>query len=142
MEDITSIFKNLDAFYSEFAKESGLSETAFYIMMAVYSEPAGYTQSDVCERWALSRQTVNSALKKLEKENYLRLTPADFGKKKIISFTEKGSKYAQDYIEHIFQFEKNAWEGLSEEKQTLFLELATEYYQSFKEAIERFCQKG
>lgn len=137
MEDISSIFKSLDYLYYECAKKSGMAETAFFIIMAVREKNAGCTQTDICERWTMSRQTVNSALKKLEKDGFLILTPAETGKRKIIELTRKGIKYSEIYIDPVFEFEKAAWISLSKEKQKVFLDIAKEYHMAFKNAMER-----
>lgn len=138
MEAINSIFKSIDNLYYECARNSGMSEAAFYIMMAVHTEDAECTQADICEKWAMSRQTVNSALKKLEKDGYLTLVPAESGKKKVIHLTEKGLAYATEHIDPIYANQDLAWASLTPEKQELFLSIFQEYNQVFKDAMEQF----
>lgn len=67
--------KELDGLYHLYARKSGLSDTAFWILYSVEESQSVYTQKELCEDWSYSRQTVNSALKKLVEQEIIELRP-------------------------------------------------------------------
>ena len=63
--------KKLDDVYRSAAKSCGISECAFWILYTLRVEEKSFTQAEICEFLIEPKQTVNSALKKLEAEGYL-----------------------------------------------------------------------
>lgn len=55
------------------ARICGLPDCAFWILYLLRESEVKYTQSGVSENLSLSRQTVNSALKKLQQEGYIAM---------------------------------------------------------------------
>ena len=68
--------KLLDDVYRSAVKKCGLPECAFWILYTLRMEPDSFTQARICEFLREPKQTVNSALKKLEAGGYLTLSPA------------------------------------------------------------------
>lgn len=58
--------KEIDELYQMYAKKSGMSETAFWILYCVRERKEPYTQKELCDLWSYSRQTINSALKNMQ----------------------------------------------------------------------------
>lgn len=77
--------KLLDDVYRSAVKKCGLPECAFWILYTLRMEPDSFTQARICEFLREPKQTVNSALKKLEAGGYLTLSPAQ---------TSAASRYA------------------------------------------------
>lgn len=57
-----------DAVYHELANRLGLSDSAFQILYTLQSEDGACPLRDICAFSGLTKQTVNSALRKLEAE--------------------------------------------------------------------------
>lgn len=66
-----SIFRESDQIYRTAAKSFGLSDCAFWILYSLREASTPLTQSDICNQIYLPKQTVNSALKKLEADRVL-----------------------------------------------------------------------
>ena len=60
--------KRLDDLYRCAAKQCGISECAFWILYTLRAEERQFTQAEICEFLIEPKQTVHSALKKLEAE--------------------------------------------------------------------------
>ena len=60
--------KRLDDLYRCAAKQCGISECAFWILYTLRAEERQFTQAEICEFLIEPKQTVRSALKKLEAE--------------------------------------------------------------------------
>lgn len=108
VQEFNQLLKRMDNVYDKFAKSSGISDTAFWIIYTVKNEKETYKQKDLCVMWSYSKQTINSALKKLEEQNIIKLVSVPENKKdKKIVLTEKGEKIAKELIEPVNEIEKN-----------------------------------
>ena len=74
VNEYNRLLKACDMLYHSIAVQLGMSDCAFWILYAVQAADGLCKQSDICENISMSRQTVNSALKKLEKDGFLTLT--------------------------------------------------------------------
>lgn len=126
----------LDDLYSDYAKRSGLPDCAFWIFYTLYENSDAYTQKDLSEKWSLSRQTVNSALKKLESERLVELVPLPGQKKnKQIVLTEAGYTLAQKIAVPVIEAEKNAFGNLNTKEQEMLLHFTQKYLRLLRAEI-------
>ena len=90
--------KRLDDLYRCAAKQCGISECAFWILYTLRAEERQFTQAEICEFLIEPKQTVNSALKKLEAEGYLTLSAGADQRSKRVCLTEKGERFVLSLI--------------------------------------------
>lgn len=122
------IFKDTDKIYHNFAKSYGLSDCAFWILYLLRETDTQYTQAEICNMLSLPRQTVNSALKNLQSEGYICLTPVENNKKsKILVLTEKGEVLAKNSADMVLKAEIKVLRQFSENELQLFLSLSEKY---------------
>ena len=74
-------YNETNALYHAAAVQFGLSDTAFWILYALYSSAAPLTQVQMCAEWCLPKQTLNSAVRSMVEQGLLVLTPAPGGKR-------------------------------------------------------------
>ena len=92
---------------------------------------------------SLSKQTINSSLKKLIETGYIVLSSTDDNKKnKIISLTEKGKRIAEKAADGVIDSEVKAIENMSVEKAKLFISLYEEYAMNLKEQFDKLNRSG
>lgn len=101
----------------------GLSLGAFWILYMLRTEYTLPIQSELCSQLHVPKQTVNSALKKMEADGYLILGRGDDRRSKRILLTPEGVRLCKDTIDKVVRMEQNALGGLSKEEQELFLSL-------------------
>ena len=101
-----------------------------------------YTQKEFCDEWSYSRQTVNSTLKKLEKEGVVTLQTAEDKKSEYVILTEKGRKTAQKIILPLMECEISSFKQLNEDEIEIFLGVMRKYSSHFSKAIGEFLQKN
>ena len=65
------IIKENEDIYRELARRMGLSECAFWILYMLRTEYTAPIQSELCAQLHAPKQTVNSALKKMEADGCL-----------------------------------------------------------------------
>lgn len=99
LSEYNHVYKENTAIYRDLSIRLGLNESTFWILYTLRIEEPPVTQSDMCAILAYPKQTVNSALKKLEQEGLLTL----FGERgrggKPIRLTEAGAKLAEQTVE-------------------------------------------
>lgn len=136
-----AIFKENNDIYRNTAKALGLSESAFWILYTIQEMDDVITQSEICDMQFLPKQTINSALKKLEAEGYLNLVFTGNRKSKQIILTTKGKELVDNTINAVILAELRAWETLSIEEQNLFLQLFRNYTDALREQMDSLCRK-
>ncbi|MCI8991243.1 MAG: winged helix DNA-binding protein [Eubacterium sp.] len=127
LSEFNRIMKENDKIYRNAAKAVGLSYCSFWILYALRNTQELLTQSEICYETYLPKQTVNSALKKLEHENYIELLNINDRKSKQIRLTEKGAALAEKTVDTIVLSEQRSFYGLSTEEQETFLHLFQKY---------------
>ena len=86
---INYLTNEIDAAYHEAARKLHLSDSALLILYTICNHGDGCLLYDICRLSGASKQTINSALRKLEAEGIIYLETFD-GKKKKVYLTEKG----------------------------------------------------
>ncbi|MCD8023876.1 MAG: MarR family transcriptional regulator [Lachnospiraceae bacterium] len=119
--EYNQISRECDRIYHSAALRLGISDCAFWIFYVLSDVDRLYTQSEICDSSFMSRQTVNSALKKLEKDGYLTLCRSQEKAGKTIRLTEKGTDFVDRYIRPILKAEENACGMFTEEEKEWFL---------------------
>ena len=103
-----------------------MSECAFWILYTLRVERP-YTQAGLCEFLHEPKQTVNSALKKLEAEGYLSLSAGDDQRSKRVRLTEKGEQLARTCADRVAEAEARAIGSMSPDDRAALIRL-TELY--------------
>ena len=131
-----AIYKETDALYSELARRSGLSDCAFWLLYSQRDTEGICRQKDICGQWTLSKQTVNSALKRLESQGLIILEPeAGNAKSKRILLTDKGDRFAEQHIDQVFELEQRVLHRMGEAAVEAMLDTNRCYLELFREEI-------
>lgn len=118
--------KHVDDVYRRALRRYGLSECAFWILYTLRVERP-YTQAGICEFLHEPKQTVNSALKKLEAEGYLALSAGDDQRSKRVRLTPKGEQLAGTCADRVAEAEARAIGSMSPDDRAALIRL-TELY--------------
>lgn len=117
--------KLLDELYHQYASAWNLSDAAFWILYVAWVQGDGCTQRDICASWSFTKQTINTALKRLERDGYIRLFPlSDNRKSKQIVFTDYGKRFAKRSIAPLLAAEAASFGQLTEREQGELLRLS------------------
>ena len=112
---LNTVWKENSDIYRRMAKSIGLTETELWILYTLRVEPGEITQSRMCEFLHEPKQTVNSALKKMEAGGLLVLESGQNRRAKTIRLTETGLRLAQKTVDRVWQTETLALSQFSEE---------------------------
>lgn len=136
LKRINCLANELDLLYHQAARKLGVSDSVLCILYMIHEKGDGCLLCDICNESGISKQTINSALRKLEKEDILYLEQ-DKGKNKRIRLTEKGSQYTAHTAARLYDAESSALSGWSEEDLSAYLRLMKKYNDCFRIQVEK-----
>ena len=125
----------IEASYHEAALKFRLSDSAMRILYTICLKGEGCLLSDIVHLSGISKQTINSSLRKLEAGGIVHLETADSRKKKVY-LTEKGKELAQNSAWRVLEIENEIFDSWSEAERKVYIELTERFLTSFKEKIK------
>lgn len=129
-----SAWRANDAAYGAWAGRYGLSLTELLILYSFWEEDGeSRTQAEICRKWTMPKQTVNSALKELGRRGYVTLTPSERDRRaKAAALTEPGREFASKVIGELRAVEKRACAALGAESLRAMTEAVERYAELFR----------
>lgn len=127
-----------DAAYHEMIAKLGLTDSAALILYAVCDYDAeGFRcpLREILRRIWASKQTVNSALRKLEKQGILYLIP-ESARTKTVCLTEKGAGLARRTVMRMIAAEDEILRAWPQEDAEKYFTLTERYLAAFREKTE------
>ncbi len=125
--EYNSILKENDNLYHNAAKILGISDCALWILYVLREEKDIVTQSYICDVLHQPKQTVNSALKKLEAEGILSLGHTSDNRSKQILLTQKGESFTKNTADKVIAAENAALSCMTDDEQAAFIALFRKY---------------
>ena len=136
LAEYTRLHSEMDGLYHTLAVRAGLSDSALDILYALCVLGDGCLQRDVCALSFTSKQTIHSAIQKLEQDGLLRLQPGQ-RREVHIRLTPQGSRLIQEKVLPILDLERQAMACLSPEERESFLRLTRQYISHFRTLIKQ-----
>ena len=124
-----------EAVYHDASVKLGLSDSISLILYTICNNDGICLLGDICRLAGMRKQTLNSAIRKLEAEEIVYLKAAD-GKKKYVCLTEKGKMLSEKTVLKLIRIENVILESWTEEERETYVRLAEKYLKSFKEKIK------
>lgn len=131
---LNHLTSEIEALYHEVAVKFALSDSAMQIFYTLYVKGGCCSLSDICKLCGTCKQTINSAIRKLEREEILYLTMQN-GKNKLVSFTQKGRCTAQKTVARLIEAENQILDVWPKSEQEEYLRLTQKYLNDFKEKL-------
>ena len=137
LKEFNRVYKEMDDLYHEIALKLGLSDSAFIILYALCEQGNGCLQKDICAQAFVSKQTINSSIRRLEKKGILFLEPGK-GRDMHICLNEMGRQFVQEKIVPVVQMENSVFSGMSPIESAELLRLNRKYLEQFREKVGAF----
>lgn len=131
----TYLAGEINALYHEAAVKTGVSDSVQNILYVICEKGDRCLQSEISKLTSISRQTINSAIHKLEKEGIITLEQGK-GRNTIVCLTGEGKAFARQKIYPLFEIENKIWEDWTEEEQQQYLLLTQKYRDGLKKYME------
>ncbi|MCI8425384.1 MAG: MarR family transcriptional regulator [Adlercreutzia sp.] len=134
VQAITDLYHRENEIYHLAARKTNLSETALLVLYDL-TEEDGLTQKQLCLGNGLSKQTVNSAVKRMAEEGYLRVE--NCGRSSRLWLTDYGRAFAREHVEPVRAAEQEAMGTLSPDEQADLVRLYGAYVSALSDAIAK-----
>lgn len=125
-----------DAVYHEASKRLGLADSDKKILYTLCHLGQQAPLVDVIRLSGINKQTVNSALRKLEKQDILYLQNAN-GRRKLLCLTSLGQQLVEKTVLRLIELENEAMLNWTDQETDLYIELTQRYLQDFKAKIQK-----
>lgn len=126
----------LEATYHDISLKLGLSDSALKILYTICNEGDRCLLSLICRRSGLSKQTVNSAIRKLETEGILYLEKSG-PKSKMACLTEAGKDLSARTALRLLNAENTIFSSWPRQDVEKYLELTENFLTALREAAAR-----
>ncbi len=130
LSEWNALLREEDDIYRAAIRDLGMPDGAFWILYALRADGRDgeeLTQSEICQILYQSKQTTNSALKKLEAAGYLELCAGIDRRSKRIHLTEAGWDLAARTADRLIAAEKRAFFQMTGEEQDTLLRLSKKF---------------
>lgn len=126
----------IDALYHRAAVKLGLSDSAMAVLYTLQAEGGSCPITNICKLTGTGKQTVNSALRKLEREGIIVLEAAE-GRQKRVSLTPEGVILAKSTVKKVTEAENRVFGSWSKEERSEYLRLTQRFLSAFKKEVEQ-----
>lgn len=130
------LYRKTDKLYYLLSRDCGLSESAYWLMYAIYTCGGQTPVRNLVDECLYSKQTVNSALRSLESRGLVEMSFCEGSRKaKQVSFTEAGRAMATERIVPANLAERRAFCALTPEEQVEMLRLVDKYVEAVETQV-------
>lgn len=126
----------LDSLYHHASLKLGLTDSASIVLYTIYDNGEDCLLSDIYKQSGVSKQTVNSAIRGLEKKHIIYLKQLSGRAKKVV-LTDTGKEYVQKTTARLFDAEAAAFASWTEEEINAHIGFMEKYIYSFREQVEK-----
>lgn len=123
-----------DALYHELAQRLGLSDSAFQILYTLHVEGGACPLRDICDFSGLTKQTVNSALRKLEAEGSVT-TASSGARHKTVVLTPEGTELAERTVAQVIAVENDVLGSWPPDELERYLRLTEDYLSAMRARV-------
>ncbi len=133
--EYTHLSGEINALYHEAAVKMGISDSVQNILYVICEQGDRCLQRDISRLTGISRQTINSAIRRLEKDGIVYMEQG-IGRNTIVCLTERGKDFARERIFPLFEIENRIWSEWTEEEQRQYLMLTQKYRDALKKYMK------
>lgn len=138
---LNQINDSIDAQYHIASEKMGLADSEMTVLYYLTAHGQIPSQSEIIRATGLSKQTLNSAITRLEKEGIVcRLEKEK--QSKGLALTQQGKKTVKEVLLPFMKKESEIFSSWSQEELSLFLELNRRYLESLKQIVKDLPSKS
>lgn len=126
----------LNALYHNASLKLGLTDSASIVLYTIYDNGGNCLLSDIYKQSGISKQTVNSAIRNLEKE-YIIFLEQHSGRAKKVVLTDTGKEYAQKTVARLFDIEAAAFSSWTDDEINTHIGFMEKYIESFRVQVDK-----
>lgn len=136
MYRINCLASDLDSLYHQAAFRLGLSDSEMFVLYLLHENGGECALSRMHRETSISKQTLNSAIRKLERGGIIFLAQSG-GRTKTVYLTESGAEFVDRTVARLFSAELSAFNGWAEDEIEQYLYLMEKFNNDFRAQIEK-----
>lgn len=129
------ILSEIDGVYHEIALKHGFSDSVMMVLYTLADHDGSCLISELVKQAGISKQTINSALRKLESDGIIQLESAG-GKSKRIRLTPSGEDLAHATADKVIAMENKIYASWAPDEWALYIRLTERFLQELREGIK------
>ena len=133
LRNFNFLLNEIAGLYHDASLKMGIADSALQILYTVCTSPSVCHLSQIARLNGMSRQTINSAIRKLEAEGVVRLETE--GRRRCVRLTEAGENYVQARVQPIIQIETELLSAWSAEEKAALFHLLEKYRGDFSQRL-------
>lgn len=123
--------RGYDDIYRQAAMQAGISFVPYYILVMICSTDGPHTQSDIQHFSFYPKQTINSAVMRLQELGYVELHPE--GRRKNLVLTPAGEAFCARRVYPVLQAEQESFSALTPQEQEMLLSTTEKHIRLFRQ---------
>ena len=135
-KDFNIINGVINGYYHEAALKLGISDAEMNVLYVLGYEGSGCYQSLLYKNTGLTRSTVNTIIRRFEKQELLYLEKGK-GRNTCVILTTKGEEHLKNTSQKIVDIENHIFMNWTEEERITFLKLNQKYAAELKNEIDK-----
>ena len=106
VNEINSLLNQSTYLYAQYAQENRISYVEMMVLYALLNTDAPLTQIELGAYYVISKQSINSAVKKYKTEGFILTVKDEKDKRqKYLKLTSSGEKYAHSVLDKMMKIE-------------------------------------
>ena len=135
IDKMNLLYSEIDGIYHTAALKLKLADSVLAVLYVLRTEENQCSISDICKVTGIGKQTINSALRKMEREGIILLKAMD-GRKKTVTLTEKGAALSITTADRLIDAENQAIADWSSDEISEYLRLMRKFRDCLKKEID------
>jgi len=135
VQSLNRMLCNIDNAYQLMLQKKNLSDSDYAILFAILELGEGCLQKDISNTSCISKKTINTTIKKFERDDIITLKAGKYPNMHIY-FTEQGQKYIESTLLPLIEFENQFMEDIPDTEFNKMTELYFKYIKIFKQRVE------
>lgn len=125
----------MDSLYHQASQRLGIADSTMRVLYTFYDHGDGCLLGTIYKEAGIGKQTVNSALRRLEEQGLLHLESAG-GRGRRVFLTQAGKEYVDRTAARLYRIECELLAGWSREEIDTHLRLMEKYNEGFRRKLE------
>ncbi|MCI2098337.1 MAG: winged helix DNA-binding protein [Succiniclasticum sp.] len=135
LHQINTLLAEIDAAYHQAAVRLHIADSALAVLYILRDAGDGCPLRTVYRQYGMSKQTVNSALRKLEEDGCLFLEPGP-GRSKTLHLTATGKQRVEGTAGRLQAAERRVFERWTPEDRAAYVRLLKKYRTDFQQELQ------
>ena len=141
LRHINGMLSEISSIYEKLLSSKNVPEGVFIVLSSILDLGEGCLQKEISEMSYLNKKTVNSTIKKLQKEEFIELKAGKYPNMHIY-LTQKGKDYTKENIITIIEVERKALELMPANEFATLVESYRKYIDNFREHVDMFAERS